>query len=60
MFKGKMPEAPHSQVKVPATAKRKSAGRIAKLKSSGWYEGATKTIAISKANLREKIDDRNP
>jgi hypothetical protein len=55
-----MPEAPHSQVKVPATAKRKSAGRIAKLKSSGWYEGATKTIAISKANLREKIDDRNP
>jgi hypothetical protein len=56
LFKGKTPAASRPQVELSAKSKRKSAGRVANLKSSSWYEGATKSIAISKANSREKID----
>ena len=37
--------APDSKLK--ASAKKKTASRIAKLKSSSWYEGATRSVAIS-------------
>src|SRR6516165_4837491 len=36
-----------------ATAKKKKTNRTAKLKSSGWYEGASRSIGISR-NRREK------
>ena len=43
-----------------ATAKKKKTSRTAKLKSSGWYEGASRSIGIGR-NRREKrkelIDD---
>jgi hypothetical protein len=44
-----------------ATAKKKKTSRTAKLKSSGWYEGASRSIGINR-NRREKkrkqlIDD---
>jgi len=37
-----------------ATKKKKTASRMAKLKSSSWYEGASRSLGISKRKLREK------
>jgi hypothetical protein len=46
--------------KLKTTAKKKKTSRTAKLKSSGWYEGASRSIEIGR-NRREKrkelIDD---
>jgi hypothetical protein len=36
-----------------ATAKKKKTSRTAKLKSSGWYEGASQSIGISKKSARK-------
>jgi len=48
------------KLKTSATAKKKKTSRTAKLKSSGWYEGASRSIRIGR-NRREKrkelIDD---
>ena len=48
------------KLKTSATAKKKKTSRTAKLKSSGWYEGASRSIGIGR-NRREKrkelIDD---
>jgi len=49
-----------SKLNASTTAKKKKTSRTAKLKSSGWYEGASRSIGISR-NRREKrkelIDD---
>ena len=48
------------ELNTSATAKKKKTSRTAKLKSSGWYEGASRSIGINR-NRREKrkepIDD---
>jgi hypothetical protein len=36
------------KLKTSATAKKKKTSRTAKLKSSGWYEGASRSIGIDK------------
>ena len=46
-----------SEPKLSATAKRKTSDRMAKLKSSSWYEGAVRSIAISKEKLVETNDE---
>jgi hypothetical protein len=51
-------KAPASKLKMSATEKKKTAGRTAKLKSSSWYEGAARSLGISKGKLREKTDER--
>ena len=49
-----------SKLNASTTAKKKKTSRTAKLKSSGWYEGASRSIGINR-NRREKrkalIDD---
>jgi hypothetical protein len=47
-----------SKPKMSATKKKKTAGRMAKLKSSSWYEGAARSLGISKRKPREKTDER--
>jgi hypothetical protein len=47
-----------SKLKISATKKKKTAGRMVKLKSSSWYEGAARSLGISKGKLREKSDER--
>jgi hypothetical protein len=34
--------------------KKKAAGRVAKLKASGWYEGAARSVGINKGRSPEK------
>jgi hypothetical protein len=50
-------KAPGSKLKVPASKKKKTAGRMAKLKSSSWYEGAARSIRISSRRAQEKGDE---
>jgi len=48
------------KLNTPATAKKKRTSRTAKLKSSGWYEGASRSIGISgnqRVKRKELIND---
>jgi hypothetical protein len=42
----------------PASKKKKTVARTAKLKSSKWYQGAAQSIGITKERSLESRDDR--
>ena len=56
MSKKDVSRTPPLKLKMSAT-KKKMAVRTAKLKSSSWYEGATRSIAINKGKPRENRND---
>ena len=47
-----------SKAKMRAIKKKKLAGRMAKLKSSSWYEGAARSIGISNGKPLEYGNER--
>ena len=52
-----MTKARPPKFKMSVTKKKKTADRLVKLKSSSWYEGAARSIGISKAKPFEKRDN---
>jgi hypothetical protein len=38
----------------PPVKKKKTKGSMSKLKTSGWYEGAARSVGISKGRKQEK------
>jgi hypothetical protein len=51
MSKYKVTEAAVTKPEVPASKKKKTAGRTVKLKSSKWYQSAVRSIGITKESL---------
>ena len=58
MSKEDVSSAPASKAKMRAIKKKKLAGRMAKLKSSSWYEGAARSIGISNGKPLEYGNER--
>ncbi len=56
MSKGNLTKAGAAKSKVPASKKKKTGGRSAKLKSSNWYQGAFQSVGITKERLLERRD----
>ena len=48
MFKNNVTDAAVSKPEVPASKKKKTADRTAKLKSSTWYQSGVRLIGIAK------------
>jgi hypothetical protein len=46
-----------AKLKTSTTTKKKTAGRMAKLKASSWYKGAARSIGIGNRNRREKRNE---
>jgi hypothetical protein len=53
---GQLPNSKESasQKKKPSIPRTKSTSQMTKLKSSGWYEGAARSIGISKGKRKDK------
>jgi hypothetical protein len=51
-----MTEAAVAKPVVPASKKKKTAGKTATLKSSEWYQSAVRSIGITKERLVESRD----
>jgi hypothetical protein len=56
MSKCNVTEAAVPKPEVPASKKKKTAGRTVKLKSSKWYQSAVRSIGITKESLVESRD----
>jgi predicted nucleic acid-binding Zn ribbon protein len=56
MSKYNVTEAAVTKPEVPASKKKKIAGRTVKLKSSKWYQSAVRSIGITKESLVESRD----
>ena len=54
MFKNDVIKVGAAKSKV-STSKKKRTARTAKLKSSNWYQGAARSIGITKERLLEKL-----
>jgi len=50
-------EAGVTEPKAQASKKRRTASKTAKLKSSAWYQGAVRSIGITKERLFENRDE---
>jgi hypothetical protein len=53
----KQEERPASKPKSAAAPKKRNVGKATKLKSSSWYNKATRAVAISKGKPRQKSDE---
>jgi hypothetical protein len=53
MSKNNVTDAAVTKPEVPASKKKKTAGRTVKLKSSKWYQSAVRSIGITKESLVE-------
>ena len=56
MSKYSVTKAAVTKREVPASKKKKTAGRTVKLKSSKWYQSAVRSIGITKESLVESRD----
>lgn len=57
MSKSNLTKVGTAKTRVPASEKRKTSGRTAKLKSSKWYQGTFQSVGIIKGSLLETRGD---
>jgi hypothetical protein len=55
VFKDDLTKVDATKSKVSTSKKKRTAGKTAKLKSSNWYQGAARSIGITKERSLEKL-----
>jgi hypothetical protein len=57
MFKDNLTPGAPTKLEAPASKKKETTARTAKLRSSKWYQDAAQSIGIAKERSREDGDD---